>query len=225
MFTLTSFTSPSRSSAIRSRTGETAWHGPHHSAQKSTITGVSLLMTSVSNVDSVTAGAIRVLSSLQSVAFQETSERPSVFPPYNRPHVRTVAGQARPPGARARHARALGARGYLRAASRPQPGRPDLELRGRPRHREQDPRSAHGLGPDAEGRVPALQGAARLRPALSERLRLPGALDRGRRRARAGAELEARDRGVRARPLRRQVPRGRGPVCRGAHARLEAAGP
>jgi hypothetical protein len=29
--------------------GETARHGPHHSAQKSTITGVSLPSTSVSN--------------------------------------------------------------------------------------------------------------------------------------------------------------------------------
>ena len=36
MLTLTIFTECS--SAIRSRTGETAWHGPHHSAQKSTIT-------------------------------------------------------------------------------------------------------------------------------------------------------------------------------------------
>ncbi len=29
------------------------WHGPHHSAQKSTITGFSLPSTSVSNVVSV----------------------------------------------------------------------------------------------------------------------------------------------------------------------------
>jgi hypothetical protein len=33
--------------------GETARHGPHHSAQKSTITGVSLPSTSVSNWDVV----------------------------------------------------------------------------------------------------------------------------------------------------------------------------
>jgi hypothetical protein len=44
----------------------------------------------------------------------------------------------------------------------------------------------HGVGADAQGRLPALQGAARLRPALPERLRLPGALDRGRRRAQLG---------------------------------------
>src|SRR5262249_39164333 len=58
MFTLTSFSSSERSSAIRSRTGETAWHGPHHSAQKSTITGLSLAITSCSKVVSVTSLAM-----------------------------------------------------------------------------------------------------------------------------------------------------------------------
>src|SRR6476469_2391531 len=56
MFTLTTFRS--RSSAIRSRTGETAWHGPHHSAQKSTITLPPVLSTSVSNVSLVALVAI-----------------------------------------------------------------------------------------------------------------------------------------------------------------------
>src|SRR5882672_2419901 len=56
MFTLTSFTSCS--SAIRSRTGDTAWHGPHHSAQKSTITLPSVFRTSVSNVSVVALVAI-----------------------------------------------------------------------------------------------------------------------------------------------------------------------
>src|SRR3954453_10550806 len=51
MLTLTSFTSCS--SAIRSSTGDTAWHGPHHSAQKSTITLPSLFRTSLSNVSVV----------------------------------------------------------------------------------------------------------------------------------------------------------------------------
>src|SRR5438132_1626122 len=54
MFTLTSLRSPLRSSAMRSRTGATAWHGPHHSAQKSTSTGVSLWSTSCSKLCSVT---------------------------------------------------------------------------------------------------------------------------------------------------------------------------
>ena len=60
MFTLTSFSSPARSSTILSRTGETAWQGPHHSAQKSTITGLSLERTSCSKVDSVTAVDMRI---------------------------------------------------------------------------------------------------------------------------------------------------------------------
>ena len=70
-------------------------------------------------------------------------------------------------------------------------------------------RRPHRLGAHAEGRLPALQGAARLRPALPERVRLPGPLDRGRRRARARAQLEARDRGVRARRVRAPLPRRR----------------
>ena len=49
----------------------------------------------------------------------------------------------------------------------------------------------HGLGADAQGRLPALQGAAGLRPALPERLGLPGPVDRGRRREGARAELQA----------------------------------
>src|SRR3954447_25044504 len=40
--------------AISSSTGATILHGPHHSAQKSTSTGLSLPSTSVSNVASVT---------------------------------------------------------------------------------------------------------------------------------------------------------------------------
>src|ERR1700712_1371312 len=56
MFTLTSFTECS--SEIRSRTGETAWHGPHHSAQKSTITLPSDFRTSASNVSLVAVVAI-----------------------------------------------------------------------------------------------------------------------------------------------------------------------
>src|SRR3954465_11511541 len=42
------------SAAISSSTGATILHGPHHSAQKSTRTGLSLPRTSVANVASVT---------------------------------------------------------------------------------------------------------------------------------------------------------------------------
>jgi hypothetical protein len=62
MFTFTTLISSPRSSAMRSSTGDTARQGPHHSAQKSTMTATSLEMTSSSNVDSVTAAAILFLS-------------------------------------------------------------------------------------------------------------------------------------------------------------------
>src|SRR4051812_49201308 len=67
MFTFTTLSSPERSSAIRSSTGAIAWHGPHHSAQKSTITGLSLCSTSCSKVVSVTA--VIVLLSLFASSF------------------------------------------------------------------------------------------------------------------------------------------------------------
>src|SRR3569833_1380177 len=61
MFTLTSFRF--FSSAIFSSTGATAWHGPHHSAQKSTSTGSPDWRTSWSKVVSVTSVAIQLFLS------------------------------------------------------------------------------------------------------------------------------------------------------------------
>ena len=87
--------------------------------------------------------------------------------------------------------------------------RPALQLHRRPDHGEQPDGRPPRLGPHAEGRLPALQGAARLRPALPERLRLPGPLGRGRGREGARPQLEARDRGVRPRRVRRALPRAR----------------
>src|SRR5450631_2178024 len=46
------------SAAISSRIGATARHGPHHSAQKSTSTGLSLFRTSASNDASVTGAVL-----------------------------------------------------------------------------------------------------------------------------------------------------------------------
>src|SRR6476661_7606386 len=54
MFTLAMVIFSAFSTAISSSTGATILHGPHHSAQKSTRTGLSLPRTSVSNVASVT---------------------------------------------------------------------------------------------------------------------------------------------------------------------------
>ena len=62
---------------------------------------------------------------------------------------------------------------------------------------------------------------ARLRAALPERLRLPGPLDRGRRRASARPQLEAGDRGVRPRRVRPSLPRCRRPVVTRADRGLD----
>ena len=67
------------------------------------------------------------------------------------------------------------------------------------------------------------KAAARARPALPERLRLPGALGRGRGREVARAQLQARDRGVRPGRVRRPLPRARRRVRRGDHRAVEAA--
>src|SRR5438067_5021231 len=77
MSTFTSLSSSPRSSTIRSRTGETAWHGPHHSAQKSTSTGLSLPSTSCSKFASVTSMAIRgFLSRLRALPLLPGRKRP-----------------------------------------------------------------------------------------------------------------------------------------------------
>src|SRR5262245_49802080 len=82
------------SSAIRSSTGATAWHGPHHSAQKSTITLPSLSRTSWSKVACVASTGMKFLS--RAWGFEgsrlPTSRLHSFFPlrealqprPYNR---------------------------------------------------------------------------------------------------------------------------------------------
>src|ERR1700712_2323753 len=54
MFSFTMRRVSACSAAISSSTGPTILHGPHHSAQKSTSTGRSLLSTSALNVSSVT---------------------------------------------------------------------------------------------------------------------------------------------------------------------------
>ena len=57
VFNLKTLIFPSKSFEIYSTTGATILHGPHHGAQKSTNTGRSLWSTSLSNEESVTAGA------------------------------------------------------------------------------------------------------------------------------------------------------------------------
>src|SRR4028119_194017 len=52
------------SSAISSSTGATILHGPHHSAQKSTRTGLSLPSTSLAKVASVTVTVLPAMVAL-----------------------------------------------------------------------------------------------------------------------------------------------------------------
>ena len=137
-------------------------------------------------------------------------------------HVRPPARQAGPRRARARRPRPVGARADLRPAARQERRRAAVQLHRRPGHGQQVARRAHGVGAHAQGRLPALQGAAGLPPALPERLRLPGPVDRGRRRARARPELEARDRGVRAGRVRAPLPGRRGALRRRAHRRARS---
>src|SRR5882672_6993634 len=175
MFTLTSLTECS--SAIRSRTGDTAWHGPHHSAQKSTITLPSVFRTSTSNVSVVTSVGICSFRLLP--VFDQNAQQGRILPArYDRTHVYPASGQTRSSRSGAGDPGRLGAGADLPAAPRPEPRRRALVVHRRPRDGEQAARRAHGLGSHAEGRLPALQGAARFRPALSERVRLPGPLDR-----------------------------------------------
>ena len=75
----------------------------------------------------------------------------------------------------------------LRAKNR---GRPQLVVPRRPDHRQQPDGRAPRLGPHLQGRLPALLRHDRPRAALSERLRLPGPVGRG--RGREGAEARSR---------------------------------
>src|SRR5438876_12135757 len=52
-FTFATLTAPTFSRAISSSSGAIILHGPHHSAQKSTITGLSCCVTSRSKLDSL----------------------------------------------------------------------------------------------------------------------------------------------------------------------------
>src|SRR3954465_8226525 len=63
-FSLTTSTLPACSAAMSSRIGVSMRHGPHHSAQKSTMTGLSAFRTSVSKLESVTSLAVLMMCSL-----------------------------------------------------------------------------------------------------------------------------------------------------------------
>ena len=84
-------------------------------------------------------------------------------------------------------------------------GGPKVELPRRPDHGQQPDGRPSRLGPRLQGPLPALPRDARRGPALPERVRLPGPVGRGQRRARPRVHLQARHRGVRHRGVRHAV--------------------
>src|SRR2546430_7264494 len=216
-----------RSDAIWSSTGAIAWHGPHHSAQRWAGAGWPAAGPSFSKVCSVTVSGI-------SSFLPQVSDGPNVragtpvparYDRNDETDVQAAAERARPSGSRTGAARALGAGADLRTPARAEPRQASLELHRRPDHGQQPHGRPSRLGPGAEGRLPALQGAARLRREVPEWLRLPGALGRGRGREGARSQLEARDRGLRPRRVRRALQGARRQVRRRHDAAVEAPRP
>ena len=81
-------------------------------------------------------------------------------------------------------------------------GGPKLELPRRPDHGQQPDGRPPRLGPRLQGPLPAVPRDARRGPALAERVRLPGPVGRGQRRARPRLHEQARHRGLRHRRVR-----------------------
>ena len=102
-------------------------------------------------------------------------------------------------------------------------GRRTLELPRRPDHGQQPDGRPSRLGPDLQGRLPALPGDARPRPALPERVRLPGPVGRGQRRARSGLHQQARHRGLRDRRVRQPVQAARADLRRAPDRAVDPA--
>src|SRR3954471_18048435 len=68
------------SAAISSSTGATILHGPHHSAQKSTSTGLSLPRTSLAKLESVTVTVLPAMVLLLLVGVGRGLSGPSAGP-------------------------------------------------------------------------------------------------------------------------------------------------
>ena len=113
----------------------------------------------------------------------------------------------------------------LLASRRPEPRGATLLLPRRPHHREQPDGHPSRVGPHLQGRRPALPGAVRLRAAVPERLRLPGAVGGGRGREDARIQLEAGDRVVRPGALLARLPRPGGALRPGPDRAVEEARP
>ena len=94
-------------------------------------------------------------------------------------------------------------------------GGPTLVLPRRSHHGQQPDGRPPRLGSGLQGPLPALPRHARPGPALAERLRLPGTVGRGQRRARPRLHEQARHRGLRHRRVRQPLQAARADV-RGA---------
>src|SRR5512133_671041 len=77
------------------------------------------------------------------------------------PHVQAASISSRSSRTRGGDPQVVGGPWHLQFASRAQPRRFSLELRGRPGYGEQDARRAYRMGPYAQGCFSALQGASR----------------------------------------------------------------
>ena len=138
---------------------------------------------------------------------------PGRGPRPSRPDVRPRLQPTRLRRPGARPAPGVGGPAHVRAAPGAERGRPALELPRRADHRQQPDGRPPRLGPHVQGPVPALPRDAGRGPAVPERVRLPGPVGRGQRRARPGLHVQARHRGVRHRGVRQPV------QAAGAHLR------
>src|SRR3954449_3767191 len=145
MFSLTILSS-SRSCAIWSSTGAIAWHGPHHSAQKSTSTGLSLWSTSWSKVCSVTVSGMKVLST-SSVCCLKRGGESRCSRSLRSADAQAASERARPPRAGAGGAGALGGGADVPAPARAECRRAALQLHRRADHRQQPDGRPSRLGP------------------------------------------------------------------------------
>ena len=229
MFTLTSLML--RSSAIRWRMGSTAWHGPHHSAQKSTSTGSSACRTSVSKVVSVTSFAIvsfrcsiRVEPVLPSS--KDGTPQPRLAFPMRKPIFQPLPDKPDHPGLEQEMLARWDAEGTFAKLREQNSGGPSFSFFDGPVTANRFSLGVHTAWgrtlKDVFQRYKALRGFdQRYQNGFDcQGLWIEVGVERE-----LGPQLEARDRGVRPRGVRAPLPRRRRPLVGGADARLEAARP
>ena len=131
-----------------------------------------------------------------------------------RPDVPTRQCEARPRCPGARDPRRVARAADIRTAPCPERGRPEMELPRRADHRQQPDGRPPRLGPGVQGCLPAVPRDARRGPTLAERVRLPGPVGRGQRRAGPGVHEQAGHRGLRDRRVRLALQTARPDLCR-----------